>query len=221
MDWFFYANGQMANVGASEYQVREGDWLVFDYHPWDYSTFTPALAGCFPVPFIRGYVEAPRSCTVLVATGWEEEGREILALLQEIGAPSCSVKELEPQWRPQEGDYALVVGTAGELDSNLFFSEANDNASRLGMYAFFDGEEMVIINSKGEESRRISSKAGLVQAVGPRLGEEGAALVVTGTDTQGVEAALALLLDGEMGTGDPVMVMAAQVDSGEIDVPAR
>jgi hypothetical protein len=220
-DWFFYANGQMADVGASDHQVREGDWLVFDYHSWDYSTFTPSLAGCFPAPFTRGYREMPRSCLVLFAPGWEEEGREILALLQEQGAPSCSIQELELQWRPREGDYALVVGTADELEGNLFLSEANDNASRLGMYAFFDGGEMVILDRKGEESRRISSGVGLVQAVGPRLGEDDSALVVTGTDAQGVEAVLNLLLDWEEIITNPVMVMAAQVDIGEIEVPAR
>ena len=220
-DWFFYANGQMADVGASEYQVREGDWLVFDYHSWDYSTFTPALAGCFPIPFIRGYEEEPRSCTVLFAPGWEEEGLELLALLQEEGAPSCSVRELEPQWRPQEGDYAIVLGAADELEGNLFLREANDNASRLGMYAFFDGGEMVVLDRKGEEYRRISSGAGLVQAVGPRLGEDDSALVVSGNDAQGVEAALALLLDTEELIANPVMVVAVQVDMGEIEIPAR
>jgi hypothetical protein len=220
-DWFFYANGQMADVGAAEYEIREGDWLVFDYHSWDYSTFTPALAGCFPLLFTRGYREVPRSCTVIYAPGWEQEGRELLALLREEGAPSCSLQELEPQWRPQEGDYVLVVGTVDELENNPFLQEANDNASRLGMYAFFDGREMVILNNKGEESRRVSSGGGLVQAVGPRLGEDDSALVVTGTDAQGVEAALVLLLDREENITNPVMVMAAQVDIGEIDVPAR
>jgi len=220
MDWFYYVNGQMADVGAAEYEVRAGDWLVFDYHSWDYSTFTPALAGCFPEPFIHGYGEAPRSCTVLFSPGWEETGRDILDLLRERGATSCSLRELEPGWRPREGDYAVVVGTAGELEGNSFLSEANRNAARLGLYALFDGGELVILDREGEESRRLSSGAGLVQAVGPRLGEEGAALLVTGTDAPGVEAAAALLLDREGGRGAPVMAMAVEAGGVETEVPA-
>lgn len=220
-DWFYYVNGQMAESGAAECGVRDGDWLIFDYHEWDYSTFTPALAGCFPEPFINGYGEAPLSCTVLFAPGWEDEARDLHALLRERGAPFCSLEELQPHWRPSEGDYAVVVGTADLLSGNPFIDDANANANRLGMYARFDGEDLVVMDRRGEESRRISSGAGLVQATGPRLGEEGSALLITGTDQEGVRAALALLLARGRGAHQPVMVLAARADRGEIDVPAR
>jgi hypothetical protein len=221
-DWFYYVNGQMADTGAAEFEVREGDWLVFDYHSWEHSVFSPALAGCFPEPFIHGYREEPRSCTVLFASEvWEKDCRELGALLHERGAPSCSVQGLEPRWRPREGDYAIVVGTASELEGNDFLSEAFDNYARLGMYAFFDGGEMVILDPSGEESSRIFSGAGLVQAMGSRLGEDDTALLVTGTDERGVKAALALLFEPADGGSRPVMVMATRADVGEIEIPAR
>jgi len=214
MDWFYYLNGQMAEVGAEELEVDGGDWLVFDYHSWEYSTFTPALAGCFPEPFLHGYREPPRECLVVYAAGWEMEGEKLSDLLREAGAPSCSLEKLSPEWRPREGEYSVVIGACGELAENDFLADANSNASRLGMTAYFEGDDVLIVDENGEVAERLYAGTGLVEAVGPRLGEEGSALMVTGTDPAGVRAALSLLADWDNTRSGPVMVILAHAAEG-------
>lgn len=221
MDWFYYINGQMAEVGAEELEVRDGDWLLFDYHSWEYAMFTPAFAGCFPEPFVHGYGDSPRSCIVLCAPGWEEDGEDLADLLREAGAPSCTQGELSPEWRPREGEYALVVGTVEELEGNSFLAEANDNAARLGLSIVFAGDELVMLDEKGEVAGRLSSGAGLVEVIGPRLGEEGSAMMVTGTDPEGVKAALELLADWDNTDSGPVMVIVARAGEGGPETPVR
>jgi Domain of unknown function (DUF4430) len=213
-DWFYYINGQMAEVGAGELEVGEGDWLLFDYHSWYYSTFTPAFAGCFPEPFVHGYREPPQECLVLFAPGWEEEGKKLADRLGGAGVPSCRLDELSPEWMPREDEYAIVIGPFYELELNHFLVEANDNAERLGLTAYFDGGELLVLGEEGEAAERLNAGAGLVEAIGPRLGEEGSALMVTGTDTEGVKAALALLIDWDNTRSGPVMVMLAHAAEG-------
>lgn len=220
-DWFYYLNGQMAEVGAAELEVGDGDWLLFDYHPWYYSTFTPAFAGCFPEPFLHGYGEPPRECLVLFSPGWEEEGEKLADRLGEEGAPSCRMEELSTEWRPREDEYAIVIGTFNELEHNDFLADANGNAARLGLTAYFDGNELLVVGEKGEVAERLDSGAGLVEAIGPRLGEEGSALMVTGTDPDGVRAALSLLVDWDNTQSGPVMVILARAAEGGTWVPPR
>ncbi|MBM7552423.1 DUF4430 domain-containing protein [Thalassobacillus pellis] len=33
--WFFTINGETAKVGAKEYELKEGDEVVFDFHKWE------------------------------------------------------------------------------------------------------------------------------------------------------------------------------------------
>ncbi|MDY6796923.1 MAG: DUF4430 domain-containing protein [Actinomycetota bacterium] len=219
-DWFFYVNGQMADVGAGEYLPREGDRLVFDYHCWEYAMFTPTLVGCFPEPFVNGYREPPESCAVVYAPAWEGEAQELERALGDAGAAACEPRELEEGWRPSEGEYAIVIGTVSELEAAPFFAEANGHASRLGMYAFFQDGDMVIVDARGDEARRLGSGAGLVEGVGPRLGDGESALVVTGTDPGGLRAALGLLLDGGGEGVRPILAVAALAGEGRIEVPA-
>jgi ABC-type uncharacterized transport system ATPase subunit len=35
MAWMFTINGEEAMVGANEYEVEQGDEIVFDYHSWE------------------------------------------------------------------------------------------------------------------------------------------------------------------------------------------
>jgi len=219
-DWFYYINGQMAEVGAGELGVGDGDWLLFDYHCWEYSTFTPAFAGCFPEPFVHGYRERPRACLVLFAPGWEEAGEELAAWLIEAGASSCGTEELDAEWRPREGEYAVVLGTADELLLNTFLADANEQAARLGLSVFLAEEGLVVVDETGEAAGRLSSGAGVVEAIGPRLGEEDSALMVTGTDAEGVRAALTLLKDWDNTRASPVMVIVTGTERGMPDEPA-
>jgi len=35
MAWMYTINGEEAQVGANEYEVKQGDMIVFDYHSWE------------------------------------------------------------------------------------------------------------------------------------------------------------------------------------------
>lgn len=39
-DWFYYINGESAEIGVDQYIVKENDELVFDFHYWDMDSIT-------------------------------------------------------------------------------------------------------------------------------------------------------------------------------------
>jgi len=53
--WFYYVNGFLANVGASEYIIQPGDVIRWDFHRWEFSGVISAELSDFPEPFVHGY----------------------------------------------------------------------------------------------------------------------------------------------------------------------
>ncbi|MDI6873757.1 DUF4430 domain-containing protein [Candidatus Solincola sp.] len=221
VDWFFYVNGHMADMGADSYEVRDGDWLVFDYHTWDYSTFTPFLAGCFLQAFRNGYGgRVPESIVILNPPGDEEQAEEVAAILEEQGL-TCENRLLGEHWVPREDEYAVVVGTWKELENNPYLREAQSNASRLGLYAYFEGGELKLAGPGGEVAEVLSGSAGLLEGTGPRLGDGRSALLVSGLDEEGLQAAVEALRVLAAEGGRPVTALAALPGREPLAVPGE
>ncbi len=220
-DWFFYVNGQMADVGAGAYEVREGDWLVFDFHSWEYAMFTPALAGCFPEPFVHGYAGAPERVTVACARGSIEEGERVAGFLASRTRAPCGVVELDAEWRPGTGEYAVLVGTWEELAANDMAREACESRARAGMFAYWDGGEIRLLDGDGKPAGSAGGSAGLAQCLGLRLGEGASALVLAGSDAAGLRALLDHLLDEDLREPRPVPAVVVFAGGNTVFLPAE
>ncbi len=55
MDWFYYVNGILANVGAASYILHGGDVIRWDYHHWTSFNMLNAELADFPYMFTNGY----------------------------------------------------------------------------------------------------------------------------------------------------------------------
>ena len=60
-DWFYYVNGYLAERGAAEYRLRDGDVAWWDYRDWagGGEREDRVVVGAFPEPFLHGYGNAP------------------------------------------------------------------------------------------------------------------------------------------------------------------
>ena len=219
-DWFFYVNGQMADLGARAYEAREGDWLIFDFHSWEYSMFTPVLAGCFPEPFVHGYGGPPEGIAVAYAPGRRAEGEELAGFLASRSPAPCRLVELGVEWRPEGGEYAALVGTWQELEGNVVAAEGFLSHARLGLFAFFEDGELRLLDASGSPAGGVGGSAGLVQYLGARLGDGASALVVTGTDEAGLRLALDHLLGSDARATGPVPGVVLHAGEGSLALPA-
>jgi len=63
--WFYYVNGYLADQGAAEYRLHDGDVEWWDYRGWSDPSQDPVVVGAFPEPFLHGYGGKRRPTSVL------------------------------------------------------------------------------------------------------------------------------------------------------------
>lgn len=77
--WFYYVNGYLADRGAADYRLHDGDVEWWDYRSWRDPAQNPVVVGAFPEPFLHGYAGKRRPA--VVATVDLAAGRKVARLL--------------------------------------------------------------------------------------------------------------------------------------------
>ena len=195
-DWFYYVNGIEADVGAAERKVQGSDRVWWDYHDWSGVMRIPAVVGSFPEPFIHG-TEGKRF-PVRIDCGQDDADAcdEASTRLDDAGiTPSTSAigaaagKEV----------LRIVIGTWDEVRADAAARQVEEGPDESGVFARFDPAagpdryELDLLDWHGGTVRTLGAGAGLVAAT--RFEDQAPTWVVTGTDSLGVDRAVALLLE--------------------------
>jgi hypothetical protein len=190
-DWFFYVNGVESPVGSADVPLRDGDRVWWDYRDWSTAMRVPAVVGSFPKPFLHGFEGRAYGTRIdcLGATAPCTTARESLAgdgvrsgVFAGEHAPGFDA-ESAPTLR-------VIVGPWGAVRADRAAALIEKGPSQSGVFARFDGNELVALDERGAVSARFGPGAGLIAAV--RLEDGPPTWVVTGSDRAGVEAAAAL-----------------------------
>ena len=112
-DWFFYVNGYLAEQGAAEYRLRDGDVAWWDYRNWTDGNEREdrVVVGAFPEPFLHGYGGRRRDAVVTYAEPGQEAAAERLADL--VGG---RVVRGAP---PEDANVLALVGGATRVAASL------------------------------------------------------------------------------------------------------
>jgi Domain of unknown function (DUF4430) len=81
-DWFYFVNGIEGDRSATEYRLRDGEILWWDYRSWSGRMREPVVVGAFPEPFRHGYDGRTRPVAVRYETGLRSGARAIGRLLR-------------------------------------------------------------------------------------------------------------------------------------------
>jgi hypothetical protein len=194
-DWFYFVNGIEASVGAADNPLRAGDRVWWDHRDWTTAMRVPAVVGSFPEPFRQAAAEEPDPVTVECEAERALCERAVQALadagLEEAGVPIRvgslgSARKAGPR---------LAVGEWERLRRDRTLALLAEVPADSGVFARFvrrgDGWALEALDERGEPSGAVPADAGLVAAL--RWGEEPASWVATGTTTEAVAAAVALL----------------------------
>ncbi|MGI8630945.1 MAG: DUF4430 domain-containing protein [Solirubrobacterales bacterium] len=203
-DWFFYVNGIESPVGAEEYALKDGDWVWWDYREWTAAQQVPAVVGLFPEPFVHGF-EGKRFPTRIDCLG---RSGDCQAVSDALGDQDISASIAAERVRAGSEVLRVVVGTWDKVREDRAAAKLADGPEASGVFAAFegkgDGTELAVLDTRGDETRRLGPGAGLVAAVA--LSDSQPVWVVTGVDDAGVEAAVELLEPESLRTSYAVAV---------------
>lgn len=196
-DWFFYVNGLISNAGASDYVLQPGDTAQWDFHDWNLHSFTPAVIGHFPEPFLHGYGGKTRPTVIVHTDKFREGAGTLVRRLGELGVSAVSKEFSALSPSEKENNNLILIGTP-DVEA---ISELNRHWKRLGFFACFADGNLVVLNAAGEVTGKYGNSAGVIQATqnpwnpnGIGAGEN-VVWLVTGTDEAGVRAAIDVLVD--------------------------
>jgi hypothetical protein len=108
-DWFYWVDGEMADVGADERKLKGGETVWWDYHPWADAMYVPQALHAFPRP----YTGAPQALTA------DAEVTGLVDWAKASGIELDARRELAGE-RPRGG---VVAATAGEAAATPWLVE--------------------------------------------------------------------------------------------------
>jgi hypothetical protein len=193
LDWFYYVNGIEADVGAAERKVAGGDRIWWDYHDWAGVMRVPAVVGSFPEPFLHGTEGKRFPVRIDCAQDASKPCAEVSKRLQAANVPpstsaigAVAGKDL----------LRLVVGKWDEVRQDGAALQIEQGPDKSGVFARFGraasgSYELDLLDSGGRTVQTLGPGAGLIAAT--RFQDQQPTWVVTGTDSAGVERAVALL----------------------------
>jgi len=199
-DWFFFVDGVESPIGAADVELKGEERVWWDYRDWSATNHVPAVVGSWPAPFTDGvagkdypvviecagakrgsFVGSGTTKEPLVAWGGACAGvqaaleREGVTLAS--GSPKGAIRVLVGPWDRLRADPAAKLLEAGPGES--------------GIYANFEGPELVALDENGAPARQLGPDAGLVAATS-RYGGPPVWLVTGGTAAAVRDAAGAL-----------------------------
>jgi len=197
-DWFFYVNGQMADVGAAEFAVYAGDIVWWDFHSWEYAISTPSMIGAYPHPFRVREGEKPAwPLVVMAGKGFEEQAEQVADALQKVRGERVNVVSWnESQWTKENG--LVVVGDTAALLASPFVQELWKAKQMQGLFVELNQQGVVAVSDQGKPAGQYNRPGtGLLLAtMHPQTRMP--VWIVSGTDADGVsKIAQSLTTTGE------------------------
>ena len=124
-DWFFFVNGIEADRSATEYRLRDGEILWWDYRSWRGRMRQGVVVGAFPEPFRHGYDGKTHPVAVRYAPGLARGARAIGRMLRATTVAPTSV-------RAPEGANVFLLEHHEASEPERFRAELRDESSEAG-----------------------------------------------------------------------------------------
>lgn len=197
LDWFYFINGIMTDVGATQYFPTDGDKIWWDYHLWGNIPFTPAVIGSFPQPFLNGYQGKNSGTLILVGKGCEELATSLRDYLHEVGVENVEVQDYEEELVADRSKITLVVALWEELFQSGFWAGIQKNRDKTGWFAELQQEAFYSLNEEAERQKTYDEGVGAILATAMGMGDPTPLWLVTGLDKKGITNAIEVLTNHE------------------------
>jgi Domain of unknown function (DUF4430) len=196
VDWFFYVNGIESSSGAADRKLSAGDRVWWDHHDWGATMRIPAVVGSFPEPFTSAARGKKIPVRIDCADDSLRDCREVRKRLEAAGAVVGGSGTLGTRAGP--GVLRLLVGRWADVRVDPTARRIEQGPKVSGVFAepAADGKSFDLLDGRGEKVRTLGEGSGLVAAT--QFLDQQPTWVVTGTDSVGVSAAAAALVEDRL-----------------------
>jgi len=191
--WFYYVNGLIAGVGATQYIPESGDCVWWDLHAYEGAGAVPALIGCFPQPFLS--FRRPRTALPLILhDGRSREKARALALsLERQGVKEVRVQMISDGAIPDDAP-SIIIGSWDEILRSSAVKQIYEHRDTCGVFVEFNSEGLRIL-ALDRTPRTCLPRAGVILAARGGRAIPMPIWLITGTDHERTSEAADILID--------------------------
>lgn len=190
IDWFYYVNGILAEVGSDEYDLKPNDFIIWDYHPWN-STYGTSIIGAYPMNFMNGHEGSPLQTEILYTKDYEREGQKLWQDLKKKGIHSITLEALNEEELKNGSIHSIVIGPWEDISQLPYIKEIYENKEKTGLF-FNIHTKLEALNDQGAVVKEYE-KGAVIVSVCKEYGESGTLWMITGNDQECIQKAAELL----------------------------
>ncbi|MCT4621784.1 MAG: DUF4430 domain-containing protein [Marinisporobacter sp.] len=193
IDWFYYVNGILSEVGAEDYYLNPKDIVIWDYHDWDNNIYGSSIIGAYPINFINGHDGNIYKTEIVTTKSYEKQGDLLLDYLKEQGVKAIDHVNLENGDLQNIERNSIVIGSWDDLKKKNYIKDFYENGSKCGLYFKLD-QEVEGLNNKGEALKSYK-KGAVIASVVKEYGGATSMWFITGNDENCIKRAVKLLYE--------------------------
>ncbi|WP_053955278.1 DUF4430 domain-containing protein [Inediibacterium massiliense] len=191
LDWFYYVNGMISEVGADDYICEPGDVILWDYHDWSQKSIS-SIIGAYPQNFINGYNGQVLKTEISSTKEYEKDSKNLLQFLQgkkvEISRENINEDHLK------NGEInSILIGLWDELSKLGTIKDYYENKDKVGL-SFEVDSNIKLLDMNGKVAKEYKKGAWIV-SISKEYGMSGTLWMISGNDQTSIQRAVKILYE--------------------------
>jgi hypothetical protein len=217
-DWFYFINGILSPIGASDYILHPGDIERWDFHYWGSNRMTTAIIADYPEPFAHGFHGRVKSTYIVYSDLLYDVAYDLQQSLNTSGV-SASLKLFHELSDSQKSNSNLILLDTAD---NELIRELNNNAENIGWFIEFENEEIITFTEYGKKNLVFDHGSTIIATQNPwnpkgNWNGENVVWVVSGITVEDVKKSVELLVNNPKNIENSVSIVL--VDGNIYKVP--
>lgn len=147
VDWFFYVNGILSQVGSGDYELQSKDIIIWDYHNWEQTSYISSIIGAYPQNFISNDYGEALELNILYLKGYQKAAQKIGNYLDEKGV-KVHITKVQEVLLEDEASNSIVIGDWDTAMQYEYIRKLYENRDRAGLFFEID-DHVKALDSEG------------------------------------------------------------------------
>ncbi|MGF7060351.1 DUF4430 domain-containing protein [Brassicibacter mesophilus] len=195
IDWFYYVNGVLAQVGAEDYYLKPNDVVVWDYHDWSENAYVSNVIGSYPYNFMNGHGDEVLGIDILTTQDFEQQANKLADYLNSKTGREVNFKVYDKDIENEiskDGTNTIVIGDYKQILGIEYIDNIYQRGEKSGIFFKIDNRSVVALNNKNEIQKEYE-KGAVITSILKNYGSAASIWIITGNDEKCIENAIETL----------------------------